>query len=110
MGFRRSEIAQENIESKKTERIEFQTWKELTSCFFADSLTEQQKEEIRKLTPERWINLCGKAAGLYLMEQEIEKAEQSTEKMILLSESSGSICIDTSKMEYVEVDSESNRE
>lgn len=36
------------------------------------------------------------------MNEEIEKAKQGQEKMKLQCESSGSICIDTSKMGYVE--------
>lgn len=46
--------------------------------------------------------------GDVFLNKELETAKQSTDKMKLLVESSGSICIDTSKMEYVEVDSESN--
>lgn len=83
-------------------RIKFETAAEMTSCFFWDSLTEQQKEEIRKLRPEKWINLCEKAYGLCLLNKEIENAKQSTEKMKLVSESTGSICIDTFEMKYVE--------
>lgn len=52
--------------------------------------------------PEKWINLCEKAYGLCLLNKEIENAKQIQEKMKLVSESTGSICIDTSKMEYVE--------
>lgn len=46
--------------------------------------------------------------GDIFLNEEIKNAIQNTDKMTLLSESEGSICIDTSKMEYVEVDSESN--
>lgn len=96
------------MENGNRVRIKFQIMGEITSQFFHDSLTEKQKEEIKNLTPERWINLCGKDAGLCFMEKEIEKAEQSTEKMKLSCESSGNIYIDTLEMEYVEGDSESN--
>ena len=46
--------------------------------------------------------------GDIFLNEEIKNEILSTKKMTLLSESEGSICIDTSKMEYVEVDSESN--
>lgn len=93
-------------ESKR--RIGFETLEEMTSCFFFDSLTEQQKEEIKKHRGEKWINLFEKCAVLNLMDEEIENAKQSIDKMKLLSESSACICIDTSKMEYVEENIESN--
>lgn len=56
-------------------KIKFETVEEMTSCFFWDSLTERQKEEIRKLRPEKWINLCEKAYGLCLLNKEIENGE-----------------------------------
>lgn len=96
------------MENENTKRIKFQTLEEMTSCFFFDSLTEQQKEEIKKRRDEKWINLFGKCAVLNFMDEEIENAKQSKDKMKLSSESSGCICIDTSKMEYVEVNIESN--
>ena len=96
------------MENENIKGIKFQTLEEMTSCFFFDSLTEQQKEEIKKHRDEKWINLFEKCAVLNLMNEEIENAKQSTDKMKLLSESSSCICIDTSKMEYVEENIESN--
>lgn len=55
-------------------------------------------------------NVLYRALVLDFMEEEIENAEQSTEKMKLLVESSGSICIDVSKMEYVEGNIEGNNQ
>ncbi len=46
--------------------------------------------------------------ALDFMWEEIEIAKQSTEKVKLSCESSGSICIDVIKMEYVEENIESN--
>lgn len=46
--------------------------------------------------------------GDIFLNEEIESVEQSTEKMKLLAESEGSICIDTSEMKYVEGQGESN--
>lgn len=94
------------MENENTKKIKFQTLEEMTSCFFFDSLTEQQKEEIKKRMDEKWINLSGKCAVLNFMDEEIENAKQSTEKMNILPKPSGSICIDTSKMEYVENESD----
>lgn len=48
--------------------------------------------------------------GYVFLNEEIENTKQSTEKMKLLSESSGSICIDTLKMEYMEENIESNNQ
>lgn len=53
-------------------------------------------------------NVLYRAMVLDFMEEEIENAEQRTEKMTLFSKSSGNICIDVMEMKYVEGYSESN--
>lgn len=66
-------------------------------------------EKLKNMSMEELIPLIllVNIFGDDFLNEEIENAKQSTEKIKLLSESSGSICIDTLKMEYVE--NESNR-
>lgn len=121
-------------------KIKFETSEELTSCFFNDTLTEEQRENAKKYKPEKWINLFPDKSvlesknisddklndmsieELYLiifliyiyleifLHEEILNAEISKEKMKMQCKKSGSICIDTSKMEYVEGNIESNNQ
>lgn len=86
-------------------RIKFQTVEEMTSCFFYDSLSKEEKKKIEKY---KTYNLFYYSLALFFMLQEIENTKQSTEKMTLFSESSGNICIDVIEMKYVEGSSESN--
>lgn len=64
-------------------------------------------EELKNMSMEELIPLIllVNIFGDVFLNEEIENAKQSTEKMNVLPKSSGSICIDTSKKEYVENES-----
>lgn len=63
------------------------------------SIQELKNMRMEELIP---LILLVNIFGYIFLNEEILNTKQSTEKMKLLSESSGYICIDTSKMEYVE--------
>lgn len=55
---------------------------------------------------EKWINSFWDYAVLGFLYEEVKNAKQNPEKVKMQYKSQGSICIDTSKMEYVENESD----